>query len=195
MVRRQIDHLPLALAKQEHPAVRVQVHDGGQRAAALLRDQHNGRDPKLGRGGEGNPLAVIIAAVNAIDQLRVCGGLILQQLKYLGTDTLLELREAVDSPDAARVRVVVVGGRLGNLGVQAPETHRFCLARRYHCNIFLIAEDSMFKENVITAMTGISVLLIALAMLVLPIAGIVDSVKSAEYGEKPVAVIGAWIVV
>jgi regulator of protease activity HflC (stomatin/prohibitin superfamily) len=53
----------------------------------------------------------------------------------------------------------------------------------------------MLKEKVITAMSGIPVLLFAMAMLAVPIGGIVLAVRTAEYGHKPVAAILAWIVV
>ncbi|HEY3441569.1 MAG TPA: SPFH domain-containing protein [Paludibaculum sp.] len=53
----------------------------------------------------------------------------------------------------------------------------------------------MLKEKVITATSGIPMLLFTLALLVLPIVGIVYAAKTAEYGQKPVVVIIAWIVV
>ncbi|MBL0159298.1 MAG: SPFH domain-containing protein [Bryobacterales bacterium] len=51
------------------------------------------------------------------------------------------------------------------------------------------------KEKVITAMSGIPMLLFTLAMLVLPVVGIVYAAKTAEYGQKPVVAIVAWILV
>jgi len=53
----------------------------------------------------------------------------------------------------------------------------------------------MLKEKVVQAMNGIPVLLLTLAMLVIPIWMIVQAVKTAPYGEKPVGVIALWIVV
>jgi regulator of protease activity HflC (stomatin/prohibitin superfamily) len=53
----------------------------------------------------------------------------------------------------------------------------------------------MLKEKVVTAMSGIPMLLFTLAMLAAPLWGIVHAVKTAEYGDKWVAAIIAWIVV
>ncbi len=53
----------------------------------------------------------------------------------------------------------------------------------------------MLKEKVVQAMNGIPVLLLTLAMLVIPIWMIVQAVKTAPYGEKPVGAIALWIVV
>lgn len=53
----------------------------------------------------------------------------------------------------------------------------------------------MFKEKVISAWPGIPVLLLALAFLVIPVAGIVYAVRSSDGMEKPVGAIIAWVVV
>lgn len=53
----------------------------------------------------------------------------------------------------------------------------------------------MFKEKQIPAWSGIPVLLVALAMLVVPWVMVILAIKGAEYGEKPVATIVAWLVV
>jgi regulator of protease activity HflC (stomatin/prohibitin superfamily) len=51
----------------------------------------------------------------------------------------------------------------------------------------------MLKEKVVTALNGIPVLLLTLAMLVVPIWMIVQAVRTAPYGEKPVAMVVFWI--
>ncbi len=53
----------------------------------------------------------------------------------------------------------------------------------------------MLKEKLISAWSGIPVLLVVLAMLVVPIVMIILAAKGAEYGERPVATIITWIVV
>jgi len=53
----------------------------------------------------------------------------------------------------------------------------------------------MLKEKVITAMSGIPVLLLTLFVLLVPIWGIAYAVRTAEYGQKPVAAILAWVAV
>lgn len=53
----------------------------------------------------------------------------------------------------------------------------------------------MLKEKLIAAWAGIPVLLVVLVMLVVPWLMIVQAIKGAEYGEKPVAVMVTWIVV
>jgi regulator of protease activity HflC (stomatin/prohibitin superfamily) len=53
----------------------------------------------------------------------------------------------------------------------------------------------MLKEKVVPAMNGIPVLLLTLVMLIVPIVMIVFAVRSAPYGEKPVATISLWIIV
>lgn len=53
----------------------------------------------------------------------------------------------------------------------------------------------MLKENVISAWSGIPILLLTLIMLVAPIVGIVSVVRASAPGERPVAVIIALVVV
>lgn len=53
----------------------------------------------------------------------------------------------------------------------------------------------MLKEKLISAWSGIPVLLVVLAMLVVPWVNVILAVRAAEYGEKPVATMIAWIVV
>lgn len=53
----------------------------------------------------------------------------------------------------------------------------------------------MLKEKLIAAWSGIPVLLVVLAMLVLPWVMIVTAVREAAYGEKPVAEIATWMIV
>lgn len=53
----------------------------------------------------------------------------------------------------------------------------------------------MFKEKVISAWPGIPVLMLALAFLVIPVAGIVYAVRSSDGIEKPVGAIVAWVAV
>lgn len=53
----------------------------------------------------------------------------------------------------------------------------------------------MLKEKLISAWSGIPVLLVVLAMLVVPWVNVILAVRAAEYGEKPVATMVAWIVV
>ncbi|MBI5083143.1 MAG: SPFH domain-containing protein [Acidobacteria bacterium] len=53
----------------------------------------------------------------------------------------------------------------------------------------------MFKEKAYRALPGIPVLLLAIVMLIVPVAGIVVAVRTAEYGEKPVAAIITWLIV
>ncbi len=53
----------------------------------------------------------------------------------------------------------------------------------------------MLKERLVSAWSGIPVLLLAIVMLIVPVVGIIVAVKGAEFGEKPVAVIITWILV
>lgn len=53
----------------------------------------------------------------------------------------------------------------------------------------------MFKEKVVSARSGVPALLLALAFLVIPIAGIVLSVRGSHGMEKPVGAILAWVVI
>jgi regulator of protease activity HflC (stomatin/prohibitin superfamily) len=53
----------------------------------------------------------------------------------------------------------------------------------------------MLKEKVISAASGIPILILAIIVLIAPIVAIVMAVKSAQYGEKPVAFILTMIVV
>lgn len=53
----------------------------------------------------------------------------------------------------------------------------------------------MYKEKVIAAWSGILILLLLLVMMVVPILGIIAAVRGAEYGEKPVFAIIAWLFV
>jgi regulator of protease activity HflC (stomatin/prohibitin superfamily) len=57
------------------------------------------------------------------------------------------------------------------------------------------AEETMLKERVISAWSGIPVLLLTLVMLIVPIVAIVLAVRAAEYGAKPVGQIFFWLVI
>lgn len=53
----------------------------------------------------------------------------------------------------------------------------------------------MLKEKVISAISGIPMLVVVLAMCLAPIWGIISAARNAQYGEKPVAEIVAWLCV
>lgn len=53
----------------------------------------------------------------------------------------------------------------------------------------------MLKERVISAWSGIPVLLLVLAFLVIPVFGLLSALRGSEPGGRPVAVIVAWLVI
>lgn len=53
----------------------------------------------------------------------------------------------------------------------------------------------MLKEKVVPALNGIPVLLLTLIMLVVPVWMVIQAVRTAPYGEKPVSAILIWITV
>lgn len=53
----------------------------------------------------------------------------------------------------------------------------------------------MLKEKVVPALNGIPVLLLTIIMLAVPVWMIIQAVRTAPYGEKPVATILIWITI
>ena len=53
----------------------------------------------------------------------------------------------------------------------------------------------MMKEKLISAWSGIPMLLFTLTMLIVPIVAIIMAVRGSERGDRPVAIIVAWLLV